>query len=62
MHHDNLKEQYAKEKNLLLKLIMLYKNSTIPLLNNENKENHNEELKKFSKQIGVNEKKIYEFL
>lgn len=63
MHHDKLEEQCVKEKNLLLKLIMLYQNSTIPLLSIENKENQNEELKNFSQQIGVDEeKKIYGFL
>ena len=36
---------------------MLYQNSTIPLLNIENKENQNEELKNFSQQIGVDEEK-----
>ena len=55
MHHDKLEEQCVKEKNLLLKLIMLYQNATIPLLNIENKEN--EELKNFSQQIGVDEEK-----
>lgn len=47
----------CKRKNLLLKLIMLYQNSTIPLLSIENKENQNEELKNFSQQIGVDEEK-----
>lgn len=49
----------CKRKNLLLKLIMLYQNSTIPLLSIENKENQNEELKNFSQQIGVDEEKKF---
>ena len=57
MHHDKLEEQCVKEKNLLLKLIMLYQNSSISMLNIENKENQNEELKNFSQQIGVDEEK-----
>ena len=52
MHHDKLEEQCVKEKNLLLKLIMLYQNATIPLLSN-----NNEDFKKFSQQIGVDEEK-----
>ena len=53
MHHDKLEEQCVKEKNLLLKLIMFYQNASIPLLNI----NNDEELKKFSDQIGVDEEK-----
>ena len=36
---------------------MLYQNSSISMLNIENKENQNEELKNFSQQIGVDEEK-----
>ena len=57
MHHDKLEEQCVKEKNLLLKLFMLYQNSSISMLNIENKENQNEKLKNFSQQIGVDEEK-----
>ena len=53
MHHDKLEDQCVKEKNLLLKLIMFYQNASIPLLNI----NNDEELKKFSEQIGVDDEK-----
>ena len=52
MHHDKLEEQCVKEKNLLLKLIILYQNASIPLLTN-----NNEEFKNFSQQIGIDEEK-----
>ena len=56
MHHDKLEIQCIKEKNLLLKLIMLYQNATIPLLNID--KDKNKEVEEFSQQIGVDEQKI----
>ena len=53
MHHDKLEVHCVKEKNLLLKLIMLYQNATIPLLNDDK----NKEFKEFNQQIGVDEEK-----
>ena len=49
MHHDKLGEKCDIEKNLLLKLIMLYQKASISLLNI----NDDEKIKKFSEQIGV---------
>ena len=51
MHHDKLEEQCVKEKNLLLKLIMLYQSSSIELL--ENSEN----CEKFEDNLGVDDEK-----
>ena len=53
MHHDKLEEKCDIEKNLLLKLIMLYQKASISLLNI----NDDEKIKKFSEQIGIDEEK-----
>lgn len=55
MHHDKLEGQCIKEKNLLLKLIILFQNATIPLLNYDNDNNTN--LEAFEEQIGVDDEK-----
>ena len=50
IHHDKLEDQCVIEKNLLLKLIMLYQKASISLLNI----NDDEKIKNFE-QIGVDE-------
>ena len=57
MHHDKLEEQCFKEKNLLLKLIILYQNATIPLLIID--ENKNKKIEEFGKQTGIDDEKEY---
>ena len=60
MHHDKLEEQCIKEKNMLLKLVMIYQNALIPLLNID--ENKDKEIEEFEKQIGVDDEKKNYFL
>ena len=55
MHHDKLDVECVKEKNLLLKLIILYQNASIDLLDNKNN-NYNNEIK-FEKNVGIDDDK-----
>ena len=56
MHHDKLELECVKEKNLLLKLLMLYQNATIDLLENkENNINLNEDKFKFEENVGIDD-------
>ena len=61
MHHDKLEEECVKEKNLLLKLIMLYQNASVDLLenkeNNENNINLSDNNIKFEENIGIDDEK-----
>ena len=60
MHHDKLEEECVKEKNLLLKLIMLYQKASVDLLDNNegdnlNNNNLNEIKNKFDDNFGIND-------
>ncbi len=57
MHHDKLEEQCVKEKNYLLKLIMLYQKASIDLLNINNNKDNNIELNLLNRQTGIDEEK-----
>ena len=59
MHHDKLEEECVKEKNLLLKLIMLYQKSSVDLLENKEDSNLNkveDKVKdKFEDNLGIDD-------
>lgn len=51
MHHDKLEVECVKEKNLLLKLILIYQNASISLF--EEKENKINDEIKFDENVGI---------
>ena len=59
MHHDKLEEECVKEKNLLLKLIMLYQKASVDLLENKEDSNLNkveDKVKdKFEDNLGIDD-------
>ena len=54
MHHDKLEEQCVKEKNLLLKLVMIYQSATVNLLE-ESESDKNNDFENFEDNLGVDE-------
>ena len=54
MHHDKLEEQCVKEKNLLLKLVLIYQNATASLLEKNNL-NENRNFDNFEDNLGVDD-------
>ena len=54
MHHDKLEEQCVKEKNLLLRLIMIYQSATAALLENSELK-INSDFTKFEDNLGVDD-------
>ena len=54
MHHDKLEDQCVKEKNLLLRLIMIYQSASAALLENTELKN-NSDFSKFEDNLGVDD-------
>lgn len=54
MHHDKLEDQCVKEKNLLLRLIMIYQSASAALLENTDLKN-NSDFSKFEDNLGVDD-------